>query len=231
MMQLKDFDIMLDIKTREVQYRDTISGQILKEIEVIKGDYKSNRFNIYLQDGGQPYPIGDNDVEVVFQKHDGTVIVMDKTSEGLTTDENIIKVILSTNITAIAGRQVRGEVVIRGTNNEILTSMANFYFRVQSGVLTDEVIESTNELPLLNRLIEEVTELKDDIGNINGELNTTIQNAEASKISLIETIESSGIAIDDVNILKGLRIHKSTEPPIDTPFWYDPSDDEEIIRQ
>ena len=34
---------------------------------------------------------------------------MDKTSEGFIVEENVIKTTLSTNITAIAGRQVKGE--------------------------------------------------------------------------------------------------------------------------
>jgi hypothetical protein len=192
MIQLKDFDIILNIKTKEVKYRDTISGQYLKEIEVIKGDYKSNRFNIYLVDGGQPYIIGDNNVEVVFQKYDGTVIVMDKTSEGLSIDENIIKVILSTNITTIAGRQVRGEVVIRGANNEILTSRANFYFRVQRGILTDEAIESANELPLLNQLIERVETLDktviDNETQRNLDFYDIVDTANTTKVGLDTSI-------------------------------------------
>lgn len=48
MMQLKEFDIVLDIKTKEVKYRDPVSGQKLDEIEVIKGDYKSKGTNISM---------------------------------------------------------------------------------------------------------------------------------------------------------------------------------------
>lgn len=204
-MQLKDFDIILDIKTKKVKYRDTISGKFLDEIEVIKGDYKSTRFNFYLEDGNKPYEIGVNDVEVVFAKYDKTVVVMDKTSEGFSVEDNIIKTLLSTNITSISGRQVKGEVIVRGTNGEILTSNANFYFRVQKGLLTDEVIESANEIPLLNKLIKQVNDLdilleqnEGDRELVFGQKLLEINNTYNELLSKIETLD---IKISDVNDL------------------------------
>lgn len=204
-MQLKDFDVILDIKTNRVKYRDTISGKTLNEIEVIKGDYKSTRLNFYLEDGDKPYEIGTSDIEVVFKKYDGIVVAMDKTSEGFSIEDNVIKTILSSNITSIAGRQVKGEIVVRGINGEILTSTANFCFRVKKGLLTDEVIESMNEIPLLNRLIKQINDL-DDLLNQNEDNREIIFNQKLTEINntyteLLSKIETLDVKISDVNSL------------------------------
>lgn len=227
-MQIKEFDIILDIKDlKNVKYRDPIPQKPIDEIVVVREDYLGNQFNIFLENGGQPYQIGENNVDVVFKKHDGTTVSMSTETGDIKVVDNVIKCILSTNIIAISGRQVQSEVIVRNIDGVQLTS-ARFGFRVQKGLLTDNVVESTNELPLLNKLIEQVktleTNVVDNINNSNSELNTTIANAEIAKTSLVETIEANGIAIEDVNKLKGVRIHTSSVPPADTPFWYDPND-------
>lgn len=197
MIQLKEFDIILDIKTKEVKYRDPVSGQKLDEIEVIKGDYKSTRLNIFLESGKQPYIIGDNTVEVVFEKYDKTVVIMDKSSEGFIVEENVIKTTLSTNITAISGRQVKGEVVVKGINGEVLTSRANFYFRVYRGILTDEAIASTNEFPLLKRLIDKADELLLDISAIAENEHERIANEEG-RIALYGELKALQTTLEDL---------------------------------
>lgn len=207
MIQLKEFDIILDIKTKEVKYRDPVSGQKLDEIEVIKGDYKSTRLNIFLESGKQPYIIGENTVEVVFGKHDKTVVVIDKSSEGFIIEENVIKTTLSTNITAIAGRQVKGEVVVKGINGEVLTSRANFYFRVYRGILTDEAIASTNELPLLNRLIDQVTEL-------DANLTTNEQQRAVTFDGIVDTANTTKTGLD-ASIIGGVNINTELNTTID----------------
>lgn len=204
-MQLKDFDIILDVKTKMVKYRDTISGKLLKEIEVVQGDYKTTRLNFYLESGNKPYEIGLNDVEVVFAKYDNTIIVMDKTSEGFSLEDNVIKAILSTNITSIPGRQVKGEIIVRGVNGEILTSLANFYFRVKKGILTDEAIESMNEIPLLNKLIQQVNDLDALLGQ-SEENRDVVFNQKLTEINntyseLALTIETLDIKINNVDNL------------------------------
>ena len=204
-MQLKDFDVILDIKTKKVKYRDTISGQTLNEIEVISGDYKSTRLNFYLEDGDKPYAIDTNDVEVVFAKYDNTIIVMDKTSEGFSIEDNVVKTILSINITSLSGRQVKGEIVVRGINGEILTSLANFYFRVKKGILTDEFIASMNEIPLLNRLVQQVNDL-DVLLNQNEDNRELTFSQKLIEINntyneLLSKITTLDIKISDVNSL------------------------------
>lgn len=227
-MQIKEFDIILDIKDlSKVKFRNPATQTPIEEIIVIREDYLGNQFNIYLEDDGQPYQIGENNVDIVFRKHGNTTIVMSTETNNVEIIDNVIKCILSTNAMAISGRQVQTEIIVRDIDGRQLTS-ARFGFRVKKGLLTNDIIESTNELPLLNQLIEQVetleTSVVNNINDSNSELNTTIANSKTAKTSLIETIESSGIAIEDVNTLKGVRIHISSVPPVDTPFWYDPTD-------
>lgn len=204
-MQLKEFDIILDISTKDVKYKDTASGKVINEIIVIKDDYNSTKLNIHLETAGKSYEIGDNNAEIVFAKYDKTIIVMDNTSEGFSIEDNIIKATLSTNITSIPGRQVKGEVIVRGANGEILTSNANFYFRVRKGLLTDEVIKSANEIPLLNKLIKQVNDLdtllaqnESDRELVFSQKLTEINNTYNELLSKIETLD---IKISDVNDL------------------------------
>lgn len=189
MIQLKEYDIELDLKTKEVKYYDFISKQELKEIEVVRGDYQTNKLNISLISGGQPYLIGDNTVDIAFKKHDNTVVLMEYADTNLVVTDNIIKILLTTNITAISGRQVVGEVIVKGENGEVLTSRANFYFRVHRGILTDEAIASTNELPLLNRLIDQVEEL-----------DTSLTANEAQRIitfnGIVDTADTTKTGLD-----------------------------------
>lgn len=178
-LQPKEFDIVLDIKTRNVLYRDPISNKELEEIEVIQGDYKTNQLNIYLENGGRPYDIGENIVSIIFKLHDGTIISIDDNE--LIVENNIIQTILPTNVLTIEGRQVYGEVIVWGKNGERLTSTATFEFWIKQGILADETIESSNELPILSMLMEQVRTLEEDIvysfTEVDGELKATITSA------------------------------------------------------
>ena len=54
-----------------------------------------------------------------------------------------------------------------------------------------------------------------------------------SKIKKVEADLAShkDVIYEDVDMLKGLRIHKGIVEPTDTPFWYDTSDTTEIVRR
>lgn len=234
-MQIKEFDVIIDIKDlKKVKYRDPISKKAIQEITVVREDNLGNQLNIYLEDGENPYLIGDSKVQIVFKKHDKTTVEMSRESGDFEVVDNVIKCVLSTNVIAIAGRQVQAEAIVSDINGRQVTS-AKFYFRVTRGLLTDDMVKSTNEFSTLDRLIGNVQELEDtvldNINDANSVLNTTIEDAELSRESLIETIATSGITVEDVVKLKGLRISKSDVQPTDTPFWYDPNDREGIIRR
>lgn len=211
-MQIKEFDIILDIKDlKNVKYRDPITQKIIKEITVVREDYLGNQFNIYLEDGGQPYIIGDNKVQIIFKKFDNTTVAMSTETNDVSIVDNIAKCILSTNVMALAGRQVQAEVIVCDINGVQITS-ARFYFRVTKGLLTDEVVQSTNELPLLNKLVQQVTDLDktltdnealrvEEFNGIVNTANTTKDGLDASIIQGCNINRDLSISINDANII------------------------------
>ncbi len=142
-MQLKEFDIILDIKKyNKIDY-----------FEVVQGDLNSNVLNITLVDGLNPYDLSGANVEIVFAKPDGTTVIQDNSNGVVIIDEleGKIQCTLNTNTIASPG-QVNAEVrVLKG--GEILLTSARFDFYVRKPLITDDTIESTNEFPILNLLI------------------------------------------------------------------------------
>ena len=218
-MQIREFDVIVDIKNlKKPQYRDTITQQFINEIEVVRDDYKSNKLHIYLEDGNKQYPIGDNNVTVVFKKYDGTLIAIEKGNEDITINNDVVSCVLGSNITSLPGRQVYAEINISGTDGERLTSSV-FLFRVRKGLLTEEAIKSTSELPFLDRLIDEVGTLDEDLrnnesarevaednrntnfNNLVASADETKQNLNASIILGNESLNNLDSSIDVANSL------------------------------
>ena len=238
-MQIKEFDIVLDIKTRDVTYQDTITKENISSIEFVREDYLTNKLNIYLQDGNIPYNLENNIVNVVFKKHDGTTVVMDAEDKNMSVEGSIVSCILSTNTIAIPNRQVHGEVIIYGQDGEKLTATATFSFRVKQPLMTDNIVKSTNEFPLLVRLISKISKLDSDIASaeegrekLHVELlslqkdiiasNGKMESAELERMgNEVDRIERDLARQADINLLKSTRIHKGDIEPSDTIFWYD----------
>lgn len=141
-MQLKQFDIILDIKKNLKN----------ENFEVVQGDMNTNILNITLYDSLQIYSLAGLTVEVAFDKPDGTTVLQDSTN-GVTIAGNKIICTLNTNTIAAPGRVLSEVRVFSGSN--LLTS-AKFEFYVRKSIVNDETVESTNEFPILNQLIEQV---------------------------------------------------------------------------
>lgn len=184
-MRLREFDVIIDIKNlQEPKYLDTITKELIDEIQVVKDDSVSNKLNIYVEDGNEPYPIDDNNVLIVFRKMDGTIVTIESDDGNLAIEDNVIKCVLSFNIVAIPNRQVEAEVIITGAGNQITSSI--FDFRVRQGILTQDSIESTNEMSFLNRLIYEAEEGE---RNRNFEFERIVTSAEETTGSLNSRID------------------------------------------
>ena len=67
-MELKEFDIMLDIK----------KSKKIEDIEVVQKDYESNIFNISIVEDFKPYNLAGLNVEIAFAKSDGTTVLQDE---------------------------------------------------------------------------------------------------------------------------------------------------------
>src|SRR5690606_32146687 len=132
-MELKEFDIILDIK-RSIKNEG---------IEVVRGDYGTNVFNIQLQNGLNNYDLTNTKVEIAFAKSDGTTVIQDENNGvAVVNATGRIICILNTNTIAAPGRVV-AEVRIMDLEGKLLTT-GRFYFFVRRSLVSDETIESTN---------------------------------------------------------------------------------------
>ena len=141
-MELKEFDIMLDIK----------KSKKIEDIEVVQKDYESNVFNISIVEDLEPYNLYGLNAEIAFAKSDGTTVLQDD----IEIQGNKIRCVLKTNTIAAPGK-VLAEVRIL-QDLKLLTT-ARFDFFVRRAIVDDETIESTNEFPVLNEKIDEVNDL------------------------------------------------------------------------
>jgi len=198
-LQLKEFNIMLDIK----------KSRKIEEIEVVQGDTNTNILYISIVESLVPYDLAGITVEIVFAKPDGTTVVQDATNglSILDAAAGKIKCVLLTNTIAAPGR-VNAEVRLL-QNDKLLTS-ARFEFYVRRAIMNDETIESTNEFPVLTQLIQEVQQItaqvpEEVVNNLNAL--TTYVNELAGQGRTTETVKQN--ADDIVNLSNDLATHKA----------------------
>lgn len=173
-MELKEFDIMLDIK----------KSKKIEDIEVVQKDYESNILNISIVEGFEPYNLSGLNVEIAFAKPDGTTVLQDEENGVIIEDpaEGKIRCILNTNTIAASGK-VFAEVRI--LQDLRLLTTARFDFFVRRAIVNDETIESTNEFPILNQLINTTQDLIEQVGRIEKQVpeNVVTQLNEVSDLA------------------------------------------------
>jgi len=192
-MQLKEFDILLDIKK-------SVKNEY---IEVVQGDYDTNVLNIQLQNGLNNYDLTNTKTEIVFAKPDGTTVIQDENNgvAVVNATEGRMTCTLNTNTIAAAGKVV-AEVRIMDLEGKLLTT-ARFDFFVRKAIFGDDTIKSTNEWPLLKKLLEasESEELRETEESIR-------QSNEEERIQNEQTREDNEL---NRNINEEQRIVKETE--------------------
>ena len=206
-MKLKEFDILLDIKRN----RKT------EEFEVVQNDYESNILNIAIVEDFEPYNLTGLSVEIAFAKGDGTTVLQDE-QNGVTiinAIEGKITCTLKTNTIAAAGK-VSAEVRILQENKLLTTTRFNFF--VRRAIVNNETIESTNEFPILNKLITDVgdvveavpviEEKMNEITNTESGLNQSIQEGDTLKTGLDNSITEGNLTKTelDSSIVEGNAI-------------------------
>ena len=146
-MQPRIYKIELDIrKANNIDY-----------VEIVSGDKETNIFEITLMDGAEIYPVLDNIVTIVFRKSDKTEVMQSSLDEDMPiiVDEDVITCTLKTNTIAAQGR-VLVEVRVSSLDGKVLTSQ-RFYFLVRKPLFSDDTIKSSDEFPLLEKiLIDEI---------------------------------------------------------------------------
>lgn len=126
---------------------------VTTDITVVQGDLKVNTLNIRIVDGTTNIDYTQVDhATITFSKGDGTVVQgnLVKTTDSFTYS-------LGNNEIACVGDVVTS-VQLLGVDNERLTT-ARFRFAVVRDLITPTVVQSTNEFPILQKLIEDVKSL------------------------------------------------------------------------
>ena len=138
-MQLKEFNVILDIKKHLQQ----------QQFEVVQGDSYSNILNIALVNELKSFVLTGTNIEIVFSKSDGTTV--QQTDIAIMNElQGKIQCVLKTNTIASPGKVVAEVRILEG---ETLLTSTRFEFFVRKSLINDETIESTNEFPLLTQLI------------------------------------------------------------------------------
>lgn len=116
-MQIKQFDINLDIKKTSVA--DT-------KIVIVHKDSKTTVFYISITDFGREYDLQYvEQIQVVFQDRAKKIVVM----EDVSLENNVIVCILDDEVMNMAVGEVAFEVVLRQSEKRITTERKYFYLR------------------------------------------------------------------------------------------------------
>jgi hypothetical protein len=148
-MELKRIPVRVDIVKPH-------QGEMM---QVVSGDNEGNLFEINLTMNGRPYNIGNNIVQIVFKKPDGTKVTQSTEDIDLpiTIEGNHIYCTLKSNTIAVKGK-IQAEIQV--TDGTRLITSAQFYFIVRLPIIDDETVESTNELSLLVAAVQAEAERK-----------------------------------------------------------------------
>lgn len=200
-MRQKEFDILLDIK----------KPSLATDIEVVQDDINANVFNISLVDGLEPFNLTGTSVDIVFSKSDGTTVVQSSNDSAsnvaiVNETQGKIQCVLKTNTIASPGKTI---AEVKVSESGMLLTSAKFNFHVRKSLLNSDTVESTNEFPILKKLVDdvqdaiekmpEVEEKLNEVTNTNSELNQNIQTGTGLKAELDTSIENANttkIALD-----------------------------------
>lgn len=200
-MRQKEFDILLDIK----------KPSLATDIEVVQDDINANVFNISLVDGLEPFNLTGTSVDIVFSKSDGTTVMQSSNDSAsnvaiVNETQGKIQCVLKTNTIASPGKTI---AEVKVSESGMLLTSAKFNFHVRKSLLNSNTVESTNEFPILKKLVDdaqdaiekmpEVEEKLNEVTNTNSELNQNIQTGTGLKAELDTSIENANttkIALD-----------------------------------
>jgi len=201
-MKLKEFDILLDIRKLNNP-----------NIEVVQDDVNANVFNISLVDGLEPFDLSGCDVDLVVSKSDGTTVMQSTSSDPpgvaiVNEKQGKIRCVLKTNTIASPGRTI-AEVKI--SESDVMLTSAQFEFYIRKSLLNDKTIESTNEFPVLKKLVEDTKNIIDavpiieeklnEITSINSNLNQAITTGQSLNTDLSGIITDANTAKDALDTI------------------------------
>ncbi len=146
----KQFPVSLDMK------QETSNDPF----EVVEGD-TGNRIVITVTDDGETVDLSGCRVLVIFARPDGVIAEQDNDGNGVTVggdDNNVVDVELYS--TSFSPGQINAELqVYSGDGYDTLVTSAQFNFNCRRGISNDDTMQATDEWPLLQGALNELTDI------------------------------------------------------------------------
>ena len=169
-------------------------------VKAVQGDgYATRYIDITLLNNGQPYEIDGEAVTVVIRgtKPDTTEVF----NECEVLGANVIRVEITQQMSAVAGKGNYEISVISNTENRLLTSFPFFIMISKSSFDIDYVI-SSNEFGLLVEKINEVQKIHDTVVDTKEEMDQAISDCNTATEECKNSTDIAKEAIEDIEELE-----------------------------
>ena len=156
-----------------------------EDIQFVSSDVNTGILSVAFIQGNDNYNVTGADVVCSVMRPDASTLELPCEVVG----ENIVEVPLGINGTSQDGVYSFDFKVLKGGNKVIGTPIMNYSVSLSIG--NDMVVEEDDRLPVLTMLMTQVTELKDEAGEVINQANTA---TEASKVATAKAIEATANA-------------------------------------
>ncbi|MDM5188625.1 BppU family phage baseplate upper protein [Bacillus sp. DX4.1] len=172
---------------------DTKKELISEKIKVSQNDLNSAKLFIDVTQDGNPLPLTNASVKAAFKKPDGKLVFQDQKVEVVDATTGRISIVLTTQTVAVVG-DVIGEIHIEELDKRIVTSKFRFY--VEESFMSDSSLESTNEFPMFEKVMDAAEQL-DGV-----DVPALVASKETAETALAKTTENTtqiGILSENLN--------------------------------
>lgn len=168
-------------------------------VKGIQGDGYGTRYcDISLMNNGQPYTVNSNAVTVVIRgtKPDTSVIF----NECEILDSNTIRVEITQQMSAVAGRGNYEISIMSNLENRTLTSFP-FFIIISKSSFDIGYVVSSDEFGLLVDKINQVHKIQGDLSDLKSDMQNTIKDCEDATDDCIDATDKAKKAINDMDTL------------------------------
>jgi len=158
--------------------------------KVVQNDVDAYTINAVIFDGSAPidYELISS-ATITYEKPDGKIVQRD-----MTVESNMITCIVKSNEISVLG-VVKASIQLYGEDDERL-SLLPFTFEVTKDMISPPVVESTNEFPILQKLVQDVhtiIPMLPEIQQIAFEMPGIIEFFDAAEVSEVQRVANENI--------------------------------------
>ena len=168
-------------------------------VKGIQGDGYGTRYvDISLMNDGQPYTVNSKDVTAVIRgtKPDTSIIF----NECEILDSNTIRVEITQQISAVAGRGNYEISIMSNLENRTLTSFP-FFILISKSSFDIGYVVSSDEFGLLVDKINQVHKIQEDLSDLKSDMQNTMKDCEDATDDCIDATDKAKKATSDMNTL------------------------------